>query len=340
MVSGVGIWLRRIFPDPFVPVLLATMVLASVLPVRGDGVGIANAISSLAVFLLFLLNGIRLPRDEVLHGIRNWKLQSAIYLTVFALMPIIGVVVSHSVGGWMPHLLVIGLLYLGILPSTVQSATVASSMAGGNVAAAVVAAALINLTGIVVAPVLFALLAGASGVTISPDMAMRIVGIVLVPFVIGQALQRWLRPHVMHHKHAAMLLDRAAIAIAVYVAFSAAVVGGLWTQMPLPALLSVGALALVWLVGGMLLVWVASRTLAGPLNMTPADRVTLLFSGTQKSIAVGAPLATLLFPGAAAGTVLLPVLIYHIGQLILAAWLAAPLQRWVTAQAAPATVFP
>src|SRR5690606_30781853 len=69
--------LPRIFPDRFVPVLLATICLASLLPVRGEAVPLAEGVSTAAIVLLFFLNGVRLPRDEVLHGIRNWKLQGA-----------------------------------------------------------------------------------------------------------------------------------------------------------------------------------------------------------------------------------------------------------------------
>ena len=69
-----------------------------------------------------------------------------------------------------------------------------------------------------------------------------------------------------------------------------------------------------WLVGG----------LAG---VDRPDRISMLFAGAQKSIAMGAPLATVLFPPAAAGIVLLPILLYHLCQLIMAAPLAARLNR-------------
>ena len=66
--------------------------------------------------------------------------------------------------------------------------------------------------------------------------------------------------------------------------------------------------------------------LGGLLKLARADRITLLFSGAQKSIAVGAPLAATLFPPAIAGMVLVPILVYHMAQLILSAWIA-PLLR-------------
>src|SRR3546814_16744395 len=125
------------------------------------------------------------------------------------------------------------LLFLGILPSTGQSATAASSLAGGNVAASVVAAALLNLSGVALSPLLFALLAGNAG-DIHGEAVLRIVSILLLPFVAGQLVQRWLRPWVLAHRGLAPFLDRSAIAIAVYVAFSAAVVAGSWGLLAPP----------------------------------------------------------------------------------------------------------
>jgi hypothetical protein len=52
-------FLSRIIPDRFIWVLIATIAVASVLPVRGADVATANLVSSGAVFLIFLLHGIR-----------------------------------------------------------------------------------------------------------------------------------------------------------------------------------------------------------------------------------------------------------------------------------------
>jgi len=65
--------------------------------------------------------------------------------------------------------------------------------------------------------------------------------------------------------------------------------------------------------------------LSGQLGLARKDRATFLFAGAQKSIALGAPLASVLFPPAVAGLLLLPVLTYHLLQLIISAPLAARL---------------
>ena len=65
--------------------------------------------------------------------------------------------------------------------------------------------------------------------------------------------------------------------------------------------------------------------LGGALGLRRDDRIAFLFAGAQKSIALGAPLAAVLFPPAVAGLLLLPVLTYHLLQLVLSAPLAARL---------------
>jgi sodium/bile acid cotransporter 7 len=317
--------LARIFPDRFVPVLLATILIASLLPVRGEAVPVAQAISTAAIVLLFFLNGVRLPRDEVLHGIRNWRLQGGNLLFSFGAMALFGLAAWAATAPLLPATLALGFLFLGILPSTVQSATASSSMAGGNVAASVVAAALLNLTGVIASPLLFAALAGSAG-EISGTAALRIVAILLLPFIAGQAAQRWLRPWVLAHRGAATFMDRTSIAIAVYVAFSAAVVGGIWD------LLDAREIGVVFaaVAAMMALAFTGAWTLGGLLRLARPDRITMLFAGAQKSIAVGAPLAATLFPPAVAGMVLVPILVYHMAQLILSAWIAPVLARGET----------
>ncbi|QUM73248.1 bile acid:sodium symporter family protein [Sphingopyxis granuli] len=314
--------LARIFPDRFVPVLLATILIASLLPVRGEAVPVAQGVSTAAIVLLFFLNGVRLPRGEVLHGVRNWKLQGAGLAFCFGGMALLGVVAQAATTPFLPATLALGFLFLGILPSTVQSATASSSMAGGNVAASVVAAALLNLTGVIASPLLFAALAGSAG-AISGAAALRIALILLLPFVAGQAAQRWLRPWVLRHRELATFMDRTSIAIAVYVAFSAAVVGGIWTRLDGREIgITFAAVAAL-----LALSFAAAWALGGLLRLRHPDRITLLFAGAQKSIAVGAPLAATLFPPAIAGVVLVPILVYHMAQLILSAWIAPFLNR-------------
>lgn len=313
----------RVLQDPMVRLITAAILLATLLPVKGPAREIAQDVANAAVFLLFLLHGLRLSRGEVLAGLGNHRLLVPLLIWVFGVMSLAGWGLWQASGALVGAQIGLGFLYLGTLPSTVQSATAYSSLAGGNVASSVVAAALINIAGVFVTAPLFALLAGGAGGGLHADALVKIATTLLLPFALGQALQRWARHWVMGHRSFAGVLDRGSIGIAVYVAFSGAVEQGIWTRVDLPAwaaILGGCGLFLGFGYGG---AWL----LGGALKLPRGDRIALLFAGAQKSIAMGAPLATVLFPPTAVGVVLLPVLVYHLAQMIVAAPISARLAK-------------
>ncbi len=308
--------------DPLVRLLVLAIVLASVLPVTESYRFAAEAVSNAAIFVLFLLNGLRLPRAEVVNGMRHARFLAPLALWCFAVMGLAGWALAEAGAALLlPPYVALGLLFLGVLPSTVQSATAYSSLAGGNVALSVVAAALLNILGVFLSAPLFSLLAGSAAAPFDIGALERIGLILLLPFAIGQIAQGRVGRLVREHRRLATWMDRLAIAIAVYVAFSGAVEQGLWQQVgpaDWAALLALVGLFLGFGFGG---AW----ALGGSLGLAKSDRIAFLFAGAQKSIALGAPLATVLFPPASAGLLLLPVLTYHLLQLVVSAPLAARL---------------
>jgi sodium/bile acid cotransporter 7 len=307
--------------DPMVRLLLLAIALASVLPAAGGARAIAQDVSNAAIFVLFLLNGLRLPRREVMRGIGHWRFLLPLVLWCFGAMALAGKVFALGLGHALPPLVALGFLYLGALPSTVQSATAYSSLAGGNVANSVVAAALLNVLGVFVSAPLFAALGGGGAVSLGAGGLVKVVGILIVPFAIGQALQRRMAHWIGDHRGLVTAMDRSSIAIAVYVAMSGAVEQGLWTLVrPLEWLaLLAGVVALVGVA------FAGAWTLAGLLGLARGDRIAFLFAGAHKSVAMGAPLAAVLFPPHVAGLVLLPLLAYHLLQLVA----SAPLASWL-----------
>ena len=312
--------LRRI--DPLVRLLLAAILLASLVPVTERWRGLAQAVSNGAVFLLFLLNGLRLPRAEVIRGISNVRFLVPLVVWCFGAMALAGWGLSQLAAHWLPPLVALGLLYLGTLPSTVQSATAYCSLAGGNVAHSVVAAALLNILGVFVTAPLFSLLAGNKAAGFDMGGIESVALVLLLPFLIGQVAQNRFGHIVRDHRVLATWMDRTSIAIAVYVAFSGAVREGLWTLVG-PADWFVLVSAVLVLLG---FAFAGAWALGGLVRLERGDRIALLYSGAQKSIAMGAPLASVLFKPSVAGLVLLPVLVYHLLQLVLSAPLATRLR--------------
>jgi len=309
--------------DPMIAVLVIATALALVLPAAGEARATATTVSNLGIFVLFLVNGMRIRRSEIARGLANWRYFGPLMLFVFGAMALLGLGFGWLAGAVLPPLVALGFVFLGCLPSTVQSATSYTSLANGNVALAVVDAALINIAGVAVSAPLFALVGGAGAADVGAEAIVRIFVILVLPFAIGQAVQDRFIDKLTAHKATAAWLDRSVIGIAVYVAFSGAVEQGLATMFA-PG----DWLALVVLVLAMLGLALGAAWGAGALlGLARADRIAFLFAGSQKSVAIGAPLAAILFPPASAGFVIAPLLLYHLAQLVLAAPLAMRLAR-------------
>jgi sodium/bile acid cotransporter 7 len=315
--------LARIIPDRFVLLLLGAVLLGWLLPVKGQGLAIAQDISFASIFALFFLHGLRLPREEVVKAARSWKLQGAMLALSFIALPLAAWVMAKSVGVLFPAAMMTGLLYCAMLPSTVQSAISYSSMAGGNIAASVVGAAVSNLAGIVLTPALVALAIGAtSGVSFGNETIVRIATLLLLPFALGQLTQGLLGAWAGRQKALLSFFDRLVIVIAVYVSFAGAVASGsLGFVTPANFALLLAAVAFL-----LLFAFGTAAGLGDGLKLDRADRISLLFAGAHKSIATGAPMAAILF-GAEAGLILLPAIVYHIAQLLVSAPLAARLAK-------------
>lgn len=317
--------LRRLplLSDPMIAVLVLATALALLLPATGEASAAARAVSNGGIFVLFLVNGMRIRRSEIARGLANWRFFGPLMLFVFGAMALAGLGFAALAASLLPPLVALGFIYLGCLPSTIQSATSYTSLAGGNIALAVVGAALINIAGVFVSAPLFALLGGGAAGEIGAEAIIRIGLILVLPFVIGQAVQDKVIEGIAAQRARIAWLDRAVIGLAVYVAFSGAVEQGLarlfapgdWAVLIALVLAMLAlALAAAWGTGGL-------------LGLPREDRITFLFAGSQKSVAIGAPLAAILFPASAAGFVIAPLLLYHLAQLVLAAPLATRLAR-------------
>ena len=111
----------------------------------------------------------------------------------------------------------------------------------------------------------------------------------------------------------------------VYTAFSAAVLQGLWKQMPLPVLGGLLVVNAILLAVALIVTRYGSRA----LGFGTADEITIVFCGSKKSLASGVPMAKVLFAGHPLGAIVLPIMLFHQIQLMTCAVLA---RRYAQAQ--------
>jgi sodium/bile acid cotransporter 7 len=310
--------------DPYVAALLGTVALSVLLPATGRGAATAEGTADVAIGLLFFLYGARLSTREVWDGLRQWKLHLTVGASTFVLFPLLGL----AAGLLVPHLvterLYTGLLFLCVVPSTIQSSITLTSTARGNVPAAVCAGTYSSLLGMIATPLLAAWLVGADAGFSSRGL-LSLATQLLLPFLAGQLLRRWIGAFIGRHRRTLGILDRGVILLVVYTAFSRGMVQGIWHQVTPGRLI-----ALFCLTGVLLAVALAATSFAARrLGFSREDRVTVVFCGSNKSLATGLPMAAVLF-GGSAGLVILPLMLYHQLQLAVCSVIA---NRWSRASA-------
>ncbi|KAB2678250.1 bile acid:sodium symporter [Brucella tritici] len=312
----------RFLPDKFTSMLIVTILIASVVPVRGEFADWFAMATKFAVGLLFFLHGARLSREAVVAGITHWRLHLAVLSSTFILFPILGLAAGWTIPGLSQSAFYTGILFLCVLPSTVQSSIAFTSIAGGNVSAAIVSASASNIFGMFLTPLLVGLLfAVKGGGGISIDALESILLQLLAPFVLGQILQPWIGNFMRRHNKGLGFVDRGSILMVVYLAFSEAVVEGLWRTVSWDDLGMMVGVNIVLLVAVLLATWYGSKL----LGFNRPDRITIMFCGSKKSLASGAPMASAIFAGANVGSIVLPLMLFHQIQLMACAVIARKL---------------
>ena len=168
-----------------------------------------------------------------------------VLVSTFLLFPLLGLLGQWILTPVLGPALAAGFLFLTLVPSTVQSSITFVAIARGHVSAAVVSASVSNLLGVFVTPLLvFALMTTDGSVVITWDSVGSIALQLLLPFVVGQLLRRWVLPVIRRITRIA-LFDKTVIVLVVYAAFSDGVADGIWS--------TIGAAELAWLLVACLL---------------------------------------------------------------------------------------
>ena len=323
-LSGFGI-------DPYLFALAGMVALAAVAPARGVGAEVMSYAVYGAISLLFFLYGAKLSPQAVVEGLLHWRLQSIVFCSTFVLFPAVGLAATSFFRPWLPGDLAVGLLFLCLLPSTIQSSIAFTSIARGNVPAAICSASASNLVGILVTPVLVALLMRSQGAGFSFEALEDVAAQLLLPFAAGQLARPLIGRWISGHRRLTGFVDRGSILLIVYAAFSEGMVAGIWSQIGWRSVTLILALDLAIL----LIVLVVTTWASRRLGFSKEDEIAIVFCGSKKSMASGIPMANILFPGQAVGLIVLPLMLFHQLQLFACAMLA---QRYAmrTALAQPA----
>ncbi len=280
-------------------------------------------VSNIGIAIILFLQGISLAWEKMRAALATWRMHVIIQAFTFLVFPIVGFSL-YELGPvfWPsePGAIRDGLLYLCVLPSTISTSVVLTSVAGGNTPGALFNAALSNIAGVILTPLFVHLLMKASGhaASIGP-LLLKVTLLTLLPFAIGLFLRRYWKNQVDANKRWVNRICNTIVLFIVYTAFCDSVESKIWTVYGVSLTLKLLGLVIL-LFGGMSLLIYAVCRLA---QLQRADAIATYFCSVKKTLAMGVPLAVLIFGQRSdLSLILLPTMFYHPFQLLVNGLLA------------------
>ncbi|WP_051719187.1 bile acid:sodium symporter family protein [Hymenobacter sp. IS2118] len=324
--------LARAGLDWFLLALIGVVALAYFRPSLGSKASPVpwKSITTVGVALVFFFYGLKLSFEKLRAGLRNWKLHLLVQAATFVLFPALALLARPLFGPEKGELLWQSIFFLCALPSTVSTSVVMVSIAGGNLPAAIFNASISSLLGIVLTPLLASIFLSTSADSSQLwGLAWQLLWQVVLPVGAGVLLNARFHAVAERHKGGLRVFDQITILLIVFTAFCDSFAEGVFSRyLPLDVFkLGAGMVGLYLVVFG--LIWALSRA----LHFSRADQVVAVFCGSKKSLVHGSVMASLLFPASAAtGLILLPLMLYHALQIVLASSMAQYLGRQAAAE--------
>ena len=319
--------LARAGLDWFLLALIAVVALAYWQPGLGSSTSPVpwKLITTVGVALVFFFYGLKLSLGKLRAGMRNWRLHSLVQLATFGLFPALALLMRPFFGAAGGEMLWASIFFLCALPSTVSTSVVMVSIAGGNLPAAIFNASISSLLGIVLTPLLTSVFLHTSADSSHLwGLAVQLLWQVVLPVGAGVLLNSRFSAFAERNLGRLRVFDQVIILLIVFTAFCDSFAEGIFSRYRPVDIFKLGAgmVALYLLVFG--IIWGLSRV----LNFSRADQIVAVFCGSKKSLVHGSVMASLLFPASAAtGLILLPLMLYHALQIIIASSMAQYLGR-------------
>jgi solute carrier family 10 (sodium/bile acid cotransporter), member 7 len=302
--------------------MLVAIALGLLVPEAGRRLNPGSVTRLLLIAVLFLIAGFTLPSESIGAGLASWRLHLFVQGFLFLLTPALFFLSSLPLRGLFGPELSAGVLALSVLPTTIASCIVFTQVSGGNVMGTLFNAALANLAGLFLSPLLLALLLRGAGRSLpAGELAavLRDLGLqILLPLGAGQLLRLFLKPLAERGRGALAQVSNALLLGVIFLTMAAsagdpAFLGRLaWAPWPFAYLAVMHLLVVALAYGG-----------ARALRFPRADVISATFAAPQKTLAMGVPLLCAYFARdpQALGLVLLPILLYHPWQLLVAGFL-------------------
>lgn len=301
----------------FILAIVASFVLGLTVP-QGEGlINPKGGTKSLMVYALLFLSGLSIPTERIVEDLKEYRLHIFIQGAIFLVYPLAAWLLLRPLQGMIQPSILIGILALACLPSTVSSCIVFSQLSGGNVTAAVFNAAVSNTASVFLTPLLFSLLIPGleevSGAIDAGEVYLRLMRIILLPILAGQLVRIPFRELITRRKLLLSLTSNMIIFFLIYFAVarsSEAIISS--------ASLALFAVPVLFLIVLHLLILVGLYYAGLLFGFDERNRLTALFVGSHKTLALGLPLTAAVFGSESPeyGFIILPLIFYYHIQLI------------------------
>lgn len=313
---------NRLKSQGFTLGLILMVILSAYFPSYGATGGVlkAEVTTKVAIALIFLLQGLTLNSKKLLSSVINIRLHIFCQSWIFLFSPLLMIAIVFALDPWIPSNIQSGLLFLSVLPTTILSSTVFTANSNGDPGAALFSATLSNLIGVLATPLWCLALFSSANSAFPPvgSLIAKIALYILLPISIGQILRQfeWLQP--LTASRLIKRVNNGLILFIIYAAFCDSFLNNIWSGFGLTSILTASLAATLFLILLSTLVWATS-----PLSSTKYDqRIAAFFCGSQKTLAAGVPMASVIFAGQVGdlqeSLIILPLMIYHALQLFLA----------------------
>ncbi|MBA3936803.1 MAG: bile acid:sodium symporter [Planctomycetes bacterium] len=319
----------------FVILLGGVVALAALAPQLGSGQGPLRTASwsPLLVPLLFLISGLILRTHEVRAAAADWRLHVFTQGFSLALLPVAFWAMALLLGAaHVDAALCTGVVVLGALSTTTTSGVTFTRVSGGDEAGALFNATLGSLLGVVVSPLLILLATGRHGALPVGDMISGLALQVVLPVVVGQIVQA-LAPRPLAAMRGALgLASQWLLLVLVWQVFCDSVARGFS-----PSVAQVAGIGALMLAAHLAAVAGAFHLSGWRIwRLSRPRRTAAVICATQKTVALGLPLMRIVFAGDPdLAALILPLLVYHMLQLVIASVAAPWWRRWNAVQTTP-----
>ena len=297
----------------FIIALFVSILLAYLFPTALSKLPLKQIIN-IGIGFIFFFYGLKLAPAELKLGFFNYRSHILIQLATFVLFPLLTLLFIPFFEGGTESELWLAILFLGALPSTVSSAVIMVAIAKGNLPTAIFNASLSGLIGIVATPLWLSIFMMKSGEFEILDIVSKLFLQILFPLIIGLILQGFLGKLARAHSAKLSLFDKSVIVLIVFSSFSNSFTSNLFETIKFLDLLKLFGIVLVlfFLIYGMI------GYVCKLMGFSLKDTITSKFCGSQKSLVHGSVMIRIIFGNSASlGLFLLPIMFYHILQLLL-----------------------